>query len=54
MRLESGRATRVASAVAVVVVVVVVVARPWIELPWARPWMKMMMRQPPPLPSPSP
>jgi hypothetical protein len=57
MRLASGRATRVvASAVAVVVVVVVVVmvvARLWIGLLWAPPWMKMM-RLPPPLPSPSP
>jgi hypothetical protein len=53
MRLVSGRATRVANAVAVVVFVVVV-ARPWIRLLWAPPWMKMMMRLPPPLPSPSP
>jgi hypothetical protein len=36
MRLVSGRATRVANAVAVVAVVVVV-ARPWIERPWAPP-----------------
>ena len=53
MRLVSGRATRLASAVAVVAVVVVV-ARPWIELLWAPPWMELMMRLPPPLPSPSP
>jgi hypothetical protein len=45
---------RVANAVAEVVVVVVV-ARLWIGLLWAPPWMElMMMRLPPPLPSPSP